>query len=151
MLANQIYPHKSLRGNRTCEHQETKVKQKRLEGNVEILGFLEENEKFATLKASKIFLFPSYEESWGISICEAMACGLPVMTYDLPVYRFFGNAMVKVPKGDVEGFANKALNLLSDEKLVKTMSLKAMSLIKHFDWDKIVEEESKLLQKIVTG
>ena len=42
------------------------------------------------MKSSKLFIFPSYEEGWGISITEAMACGLAVVCYDLKAYDVFG-------------------------------------------------------------
>ena len=41
------------------------------------------------LSATRVFLFPSYEENQGIAALEAAACGLPLIIRDLPVYRDF--------------------------------------------------------------
>ena len=40
----------------------------------------------SVVKSVLVFVFPSHEEGWGIAICEAMACGLAVVAYDLPAY-----------------------------------------------------------------
>ena len=63
------------------------INDRKLNDNILLLNRVPESDKFALLKTGKLFLFPSYEEGWGIAICEAMACGLPVVAYDLPAYR----------------------------------------------------------------
>ncbi len=39
------------------------------------------------LSASDIFFFPSKQETQGLALVEAAACGLPIVTRDLPVFR----------------------------------------------------------------
>ena len=39
---------------------------------------------FAAMKASKVFVFPSEREGFGLIAMEANACGLPVLTLDTP-------------------------------------------------------------------
>lgn len=128
---------------------ERKVNSKNLENNIFILGYLQEGEKIATLKGSTVFLFPSREESWGISICEAMACGLPVVAYDLPAYQVFGDAIVKVSKGNIDAFASAVLSLLSDDELRRAVGEKAKTIANRFDWSKIAKEEMALLQNLI--
>jgi len=53
------------------------IKKRQLENNVNLMGFLDEEEKYKIMKSCKIFMFPSFYESWGIVSAEAMACGLP--------------------------------------------------------------------------
>ena len=64
-----------------------RVKDKGLFENIKFMGFLNGIDKFTVMKSSKICIFPSTYESFGMVVAEAMACGLPVVAYDLPVYR----------------------------------------------------------------
>jgi glycosyltransferase involved in cell wall biosynthesis len=43
-------------------------------GNIVLLGFCDATQVYSILKSADIFLFPSYEEGFGIAIVEALAC-----------------------------------------------------------------------------
>jgi glycosyltransferase involved in cell wall biosynthesis len=66
-------------GLQNCEsmlrHQ---AKEKHLAGSVLFTGSVDNVEEY--LQAGDIFVFPTEREAFGISIIEAMACGLPVVT-----------------------------------------------------------------------
>lgn len=121
-----------------------------LSDNVKLLGYISHSEDlFKFLKSSKFFMFPSYEEGWGIAVCEAMACGLPVIAYDLPTYRIFGNAIIRVPKGNKEVFAEAALKLLSSEKLRMKLGEEAENIASRFDWDVVAKRELALFGELL--
>ena len=44
----------------------------------------EQQEVYALMKAAKVFVFPSAREGFGISVLEALACGLTVVTTSAP-------------------------------------------------------------------
>ena len=119
-----------------------------LSGNVTVMGPLSGDKLFRTIKSSRIFVFPSYEEGWGISVCEAMSCGIPVIAYDLPVYDIFGEAIIKVPIGDKRSFATEILRLLLNERLRLEISEKAMSVAGQFDWKRAAKEEWGFLSEL---
>ena len=58
------------------------VKEENLSNNIIFSGMvLDTIEKFQLLASSKLFVLPTYEENWAIVIGEAMAAGIPVITY----------------------------------------------------------------------
>ncbi len=86
-----------------------------LSAHVTFSGFVSEAEKFRLLKASRVFLMPSHYESWGIVIGEALACGLPVVAYDLAPYReIFKDFVFYVPQGHLEDYKKAAEKLIGD-------------------------------------
>jgi glycosyltransferase involved in cell wall biosynthesis len=57
------------------------VRKLKLEGNIHMTGFVEtSDEVFAHMKASKVFVTPSIREGFGITVLEAYACGLRIVT-----------------------------------------------------------------------
>ncbi len=120
-----------------------------LSGNVRFMGYLSEYEKFATLKASRLFLFPSYEEGWGIAISEAMACGLPVVAYDLPAYRTaFKRGIVTVPVGSISDIANATVMLLKDEVKRNDLGKDGKELAEEYDLSRVPKSELSLIKEI---
>lgn len=129
-----------------------RIKANNLGESVILLGFVPEERKYALIKACKVSISPSYEEGWGIAVCEALACGLPVVAYDLPAYQVFGDeAMIKVPVGDKRALSEAILSLLSDESLRCEMGRKAREVASHFSWDKVAREELTLLSSLAQG
>lgn len=61
----------------------SKVKEYGLENRVEIIAkFIENPEEY--IKAADVFLFPSKREAFGTPVLEALACGVPCVTNDIP-------------------------------------------------------------------
>lgn len=114
----------------------------RLDKNFDVLGALEENRKYSVLKSSKVFVYPSHLESFGIVIVEALACGVPVVAYDLPAYKIFGSrAIEKAPLGDVHSFSQLVVELLKDRKKRMEMSKHAKMISKRFCWKQAIERD----------
>lgn len=73
--------------------------------NIELAGFVSEEEKIVLLKKAAYFFFPSYEEGWGIALAEALYCECRCLCYELPHYRsIFGDFPAYVRLGDVKDF-----------------------------------------------
>ncbi len=110
-------------------------------------GVVDEVTKLRIIKESKVCLFPSYIEGWGIVPQEALACGLPVVVYDLPVYRENikpCESVFAVPVGDIEAFAMKALELLSNE-LYNRYEEVGPEFVRRFDWAGVASAEFEIL------
>ncbi len=124
--------------------------EKKLGNNVCFLGYLPEDQKFAALKASGVFLFPSYEEGWGIAVGEAMACGLPVVAYDLPAYRaIFKRGIVTVPVGSTSDLARTTIMLLSDRERLRELGEQGRLQASEYDINRVAATELSLIRNIL--
>jgi glycosyltransferase involved in cell wall biosynthesis len=126
-----------------------RVKNKALDKNITFTGFLSGERKISTIKSSKIFVSPSYEEGWGIAVSEAMACGLAVVCYNLSAYKIFGNGIIKVDVGNKEQMTNAVINLIADSKKQKSLADNSREVITNMmDWDKISVKQLREIASI---
>ena len=131
-------------------------RRKHLEGAIEFMGTVSEEMKYRLMKGSTVFIFPSYYEAWPQTAQEAMACGVPVVAYDLPVYQhLFPGGMVRVPIGDKEAFAREVVSLLNDRERRERLSDEAYDVASQYTWDKTAErlfsEANRLRNQLFTA
>jgi glycosyltransferase involved in cell wall biosynthesis len=126
------------------------IRKNGLTNNIIILGYVADSEKkLSYVKASKLFFFPSRAEGFGISILEAMSCGLPVVAWALPVYKeIFAKGIITVPVGHFEEMAQNILNLLANDELLKKMSDDALKVASKYSWSEIATKELSLFKKL---
>ncbi|MFZ5366170.1 MAG: glycosyltransferase family 4 protein [Patescibacteria group bacterium] len=131
------------------ERLKREIKVAGIKDNVDLLGYLEDDEAFTTIKASRVFIFPSHEEGFGITPLEAQALGLPVVAWDLPVFgEIFSRGMVKLKIGQVEKFADEVISLLKNRGFYQKMSKEAVENSNRFDWGKTAKQELELIEKL---
>lgn len=120
------------------------ITKKNLEDKIDVLGHLETEKMVSLMKASRVFVFPSHEEGWGIAIAEAMACRLPVVSWNLPVYKeVFENYTVQVEENDICKFSEKVLEILKNPEKRERMSKEGYEFIYKYSWDEVAKEEFK--------
>jgi glycosyltransferase involved in cell wall biosynthesis len=119
------------------------------EKNIILTGYVPDSEKIAFFKSSAIFIFPSYEEAWGIAITEAMACGLPVICYDLPAYSFLKDGIIKSNLGDKELITKSVIDLLHHDEKRLVLGNAAREEGKKLDWHDIAKEELTFVHRIL--
>lgn len=135
--------------NRTKRCLKQRIEGEGLKENIDILGHLPDSEAFGIVKSSRLFIFPSYEEGFGIVIAEAMACGLPVVVYDLPVYKeYFEKGIVRIPIGNTEVFAKAIMDLLRNLDMYLNLKGEAIEVCKKFNWDDVYKAELSYIDKI---
>ena len=93
-----------------------KIRELNLENNVFLRGRCSDPELYSLLKSSRFFIFPSLFEGWGLAVAEALACGLPVIAYDIPALREnFGacKSVSLVPVKNLEKLGSAVLKVLN--------------------------------------
>jgi colanic acid/amylovoran biosynthesis glycosyltransferase len=107
------------------EQLERRIRDRGVEGSVELLGWLDQTEVSELLAESDVFLLPSVtaasgdQEGTPTVLLEAQACGLPVVsTYHagIPEIVSDGHSGLLVPERDVEALTRRLRTLLEHDE-----------------------------------
>jgi glycosyltransferase involved in cell wall biosynthesis len=125
------------------------VQERGLGGNVVFTGRVTEEEKIQLLHSSSVFVSSSLLEGFGLVLLEAMACGLPVVAFDLPTYREFMDSRsgFLVPERDAQALAEHIIHLLEDDRTRARMSAHNLVHVQRYGWDRVAEAEEKVLSE----
>jgi len=117
-------------------------------GSVTFEGRVTEERKWALLDQASAFAHPSLQEGFGIVFLEAMAAGLPVVAYDLPVFREVfngGEHGFLVSLDDHRQMADRLLKLLQDDSLRYEVSRRNLEYAGQFSWERATDQEENAL------
>ena len=106
------------------------------------LGRVSDDEKQALLFSSRCLVLPSKTESFGIVILEAWAQALPVITWDLPVFRSIvvpeKNGLLVDPSSGPAGLAEAITFLIREPDSAQRMGLAGYHTAAAFySWEKM--------------
>lgn len=94
-------------------------------------------------KAADVFAFPSFIETFGVAIIEAMAAGLPVIVGDSEGSRDIvegGKWGLMFNPNDPNELASKIVSITQNQILRNNLVKKSLKRAEHFDWDIIVKK-----------
>jgi glycosyltransferase-like protein len=106
------------------------------------------------LAAADAFAFPSRKEGFGLVALEALACGLPLVCSDLPVFGTFladGDSALMTPAGDVESLAAALERVATDERLRRRLRRGGAAVVAAHDWDRSALEHERAYARIWVG
>ncbi len=123
-----------------------------LEKRVELLGWVTGVDKEALLRRASVYLLPSYNEGLPMSVLEAMAAGLPIVSTPvggIPEAVADGVEGYLVQPGDVDGIAAALARLLGDTDLRRRMGEAARAkVVSTFSAEKIVPQIEALYREL---
>ncbi len=103
-----------------------------------------DNERIATLyHGADLMLNPSLADNMPISVLEALACGVPVVSTKvggIPFLLEHGRTALLVPPGEDQPMAEAALRLLMDIELAQALSAAGIATVRQFTWPRVREQ-----------
>ena len=102
---------------------------------------------------SSLFLMTSRSEAFGMVLIEAMASGLPCLAYDCPIGPRAiineGENGFLIEDGNVDSFVQKLELLIDNENLRIKMGKNAITSIKKYNIDSIMQQWKMLFESLV--
>lgn len=122
-----------------------------LRQHIILTGYVSDEDLPAIYYLSKLFLFPSLREGFGIPIIEAMACGVPVITSNISsMPEVAGDAAHIIDPNKPKEICDGMIKITSDAKYRNELIQKGLLQSKKFSWNRMafqVLEQYKQLYK----
>jgi len=118
-----------------------------LADNVIVTKFVSDTNLLKLLNESKVFVFPSRFEGFGLAPLEAMACGLPCILSNIPVFKeLYGSIAIFVEPNDYKALANQIIEILREEKVRENISTRSRKYAEKFQWDNVAKCETMIFK-----
>jgi glycosyltransferase involved in cell wall biosynthesis len=118
---------------------------------VEFSGQIDQDKIFGQYDAADIYLNGSEIDNQPLSLLEAFACGLPVITTDaggIPGIVSHERTGLMVQCGDCEGLAREALRLLKDQSLAERLTREARLECQRYSWEAVRTQWLELYEEL---
>lgn len=104
-------------------------------------GYLPTHELPALFSHAQALIMPSLIEGFGLPILEAMACGCPVITSNIPCIReITGAAAIKIDPLSIDDICQAITKVANDELLRANLSQLGLAQNKLFSWERCARE-----------
>ena len=121
-----------------------------LAGKVRILGAVPYEEISRYYRRSNIFVFPSYLETFGHPLLEAMISEIPVVAAETEVFKEIANkAAVYCDPFDVTSIASALSRVFEDSTLRKSLTQAGKLRVEQFTWDETARRTLQLLHEVI--
>lgn len=120
-----------------------------LEESIHLTGYVPNDELVYIYNLAKIFIYPSFYESFGIPILEAMACGVPVIASDRTgMAEVAGDAAYLINPTQPDEIALAFHNLLVSETLRLNYIGKGIKRAASFNWENTAFQMKELYEEV---
>lgn len=122
--------------------------------NIEFTGQVGHERIVDLYDAADIYLNGSEIDNQPLSILEAFACGLPVVTTDaggIPFVVTDGETGLVVKRGDYQAIADRALRLLENPTLAAEIINRARDECRKYGWEAVREQWLEVYRELSSG
>ncbi len=127
------------------------VRKEHLESRVMVLGYVPQGRLSLLYQSASVFLFPSFEEGFGLPVLESMAHGLPVVasrTSSLP--EVGGQAALYVNPHDPADIAARIQEAAEDDDLRRRMIGRGLERAREFTWRRTAEGNLRVYEEVMS-
>lgn len=120
---------------------------------IDYRGFVSDQDKINLYSRAKVFIFPSSMEGFGIAVAEALYFGLPVIAWDLPVFKelYTGKQNIEIKLieyGDQDSFAEKCIEALNGCKMKSKDEDKKRINIHFPKWQTVAQNVMSVIEAV---
>jgi glycosyltransferase involved in cell wall biosynthesis len=113
-----------------------------------LTGYVADDDLPVIMHLSKLFLFPSLREGFGIPIIEAMACGVPVITSNTSsMPEVAGNAACLVVPTSTKSIFEAIIKIRTDSNYRATLVERGLERYKSFSWNHTAQKVLDIYQQ----
>jgi len=134
----------------SMEYCKTLVREKQLEPFVQFTGTLKKSDWIALSSTYDIFLNTTTVDNTPVSVMEAMALGIPVVTTSvggIPWLFVNEEEGIMVPDADIPDMVDAITRLMENPEQAARISRQARLKAESWDWEKVRQRWAALLQK----
>ena len=120
--------------------------------NIRLIGYTSDYDLRALYSSCRVCVYPSLYEGFGLPPLEAMACGAPLITSQIPaITETVGNSAVLVDPLNVEEIASSIVKLWSDPSERNRLSQAGIDRAARFTWEQTAKLTFEVYRGLVSG
>jgi glycosyltransferase involved in cell wall biosynthesis len=117
------------------------IKQKRLGKSVILLGRVDGKKKKQILEKAFCIVLPSRFETFSIVALEALAFGIPLITFDIDGLSWIpNNCRIKIKSFDIQALSKKIISLSNDKDMQKKLITNGKKFTQQYTWGKVAQK-----------